>query len=141
MDAAVKPTRTRRLFLFGVIGVALYFGAAGGDYSVIDARRAEDELAARRAEIRRVHQQIDSLRARIAGLREDDEVLERFARERYGFIRDGEYLYRISEPEPVIAETERERPSILKWLRGGDRSGSGGSDSLRDGEGSGETDR
>ena len=130
---ATKTARARRFFLFGVIGVALYFGAAGGDYSVLDAREAEDELAARRAEIRRVHDQIDSLRARIAGLREEDEVLERFARERYGFIRDGEYLYRISEPEPVAVETERERPSILEWLRGSDRSRASG--------GSGETDR
>lgn len=114
--AAVKRLRSRRLFLPGVIGVALYFAAAGGDHSVLDARRAEDELAARRAEIREVHRQIDSLRARIAGLRQDDEVLERFARERYGFIRDGEYLYRISEPEPVVEDEAPGRPSILGWL-------------------------
>lgn len=112
----MKTFRSRRLFLPGVIGVALYFAAAGGDHSVLDVRRAEEGLVARRAEIREVHRQIDSLRARIAGLREDDEVLERFARERYGFIRDGEYLYRISEPEPVVEEAAPNRPSILRWL-------------------------
>ena len=37
--------------------------------------------------------------ARIDSLRHSDAALERFARERWGFIRDGEYLYRISEPE------------------------------------------
>ncbi|MDE2784951.1 MAG: septum formation initiator family protein [Gemmatimonadota bacterium] len=112
--------RSRRLFLPGVIIVAVYFAMAGGDHSVLDARRAEDELAATRAETRRVHRQVDSLRARIAGLREDDEMLERYARERYGFIRDGEYLYRISEPEPVAQEEVRDTPSILRWLRSRD---------------------
>ena len=116
----MKTVPSRRLFLPGVIIVALYFAVAGGDHSVFDARRAEDELAARRADIRQVHRQIDSLRARIADLREDDEVLERYARERYGFIRDGEYLYRISEPEPVAQEETPDRPSILRWLRGRD---------------------
>lgn len=116
----MKTFRSRRLFLPGVIVVALYFAAAGGDYSVLDVRRAEDELAATRAGIRQVHHQIDSLRARIVGLRDDDELLERFARERYGFIRDGEYLYRISEPEPVAEEQARDTPSILGWLRGRD---------------------
>ena len=117
----MKRNPLRRLLSFGVLGGALYFAAAGGDHSMLDARRAEAELAARRAEIRRVHDEIDSLRARIAGLRDDDEALERFARERYGFIRDGEVLYRISGPGPEAEPDGSARPSILtRWLRGGD---------------------
>ena len=121
-----KRVGSTRLFFFGVLGVALYFSVAGGEHTILDARRAEAELAARRAEIGAVRRQIDSLRTRIAALHDDDEALERFARERYGFIRDGEYLYRISEPETPAEADRPNRPSVLRWLRG--RDGSGGAD-------------
>ena len=97
----------KRLVFPGVIGVALYFVVAGGEYSFLDLRRAESELEVRRNELPAVRRQIDSLRARIDSLQHDDEALERLARERYGFIRDGELLYRLTEteapPEPAVA--------------------------------------
>ena len=100
MKRIVSP----RLILAGFLAVAAYFAVAGGDYSVFEARQAEARLEARQADIRRVRNEIDSLRARADSLKHSDEALERLARERYGFIRDGEYLYRVSEPQA------RERP-------------------------------
>ena len=38
----------------------------------------------------------DSVALRIDSLLHDDGALERLERERYGFIRDGEYPYRMS---------------------------------------------
>ena len=114
----MKRIPTRRLISFGVLGLALYFVVAGGEYSIPDARRAEAELAARRAEIAAMREETDSLRHRIEALRGDDELLERVARERYGFIRDGEVLYRITEPETPADSAQSGRPSILRWLRG-----------------------
>ena len=122
----MKGISTRRLFSFGVLALALYFAVAGGEHSMLDVRRAEAELAARRAEIDAMREEIDSLRNRIEALRNDDEVLERVARERYGFIRDGEYLYRITEPETPTDSAQPDRPSILRWLRG--RGGQGATD-------------
>ena len=90
----------RRFILPGVLGLALYFALAEGEYSMLDVRRADAEVTRRQAELPKIRTEIDSLRARIDSLRNDDEALERFAREKYGFIRDGEYLYRLSEPEP-----------------------------------------
>ena len=90
----------RRLIVLGLLVLAGYFAVWGGEYSVLDARRAKEELAARRAELTVVTRQIDSLSGRIDALRHDDEALERFARERYGFIRDGEFLYRVTESQP-----------------------------------------
>ncbi len=90
----------RRLIVLGLLALAGYFAFWGGEYSVLDARRAKEELAARRAELTVAGRQIDSLSARIDALRHDDEALERFARERYGFIRDGEFLYRVTEIQP-----------------------------------------
>lgn len=87
----------RRLVVLGLLALAGYFAVWGGEYSVLDARRSKAELAARRAELTVVQRQIDSLSVRIDALRHDDEALERFARERYGFIRDGEFLYRVTE--------------------------------------------
>ena len=114
--------RWKRLVFPGVLGLALYVGIAGGEYSLLEARRARTELADRRAALREARQRNDSLRARIDSLQHHDEALERFARERYGFIREGEYLYRISEG-PAAPETEEpDEPagtSILGRLRGG----------------------
>ncbi len=91
----------------GVLALALYFAVLGGDYSVFEARQAEAQLAATRAQIRAVRNETESMRARIDSLRQSDEALERFARELYGFIRDGEYLYRISEPESIPEQAGR----------------------------------
>lgn len=90
----------RRLIVLGLLVLAGYFAVWGGEYSVLDARRAKEELAARRAELTAVTGQIDSLSVHIDALRHDDEALERIARERYGFIRDGEFLYRVTEIQP-----------------------------------------
>ena len=85
-------------FVFPVlVAVAFYVAVAGGEHSLMDARRARAELAGRQTDLRAVRQEIDSMRAWIDSLRHHDGALERLARERYGFIRDGEYLYRVSE--------------------------------------------
>lgn len=128
-----RPAPTRLLspglVLLGVLALALYFAVLGGDYSVFEARQAEARLAATRAEIGTVRHEIDSIRARIDSLRSSDEALERFAREQYGFIRDGEYLYRISEPEgaaqrgselPEQAQPDPAGRSVIGRLLGGD---------------------
>lgn len=114
----MKRIPTRRLIYFGVLGLSIYFVVAGGEYSILDARRAEADLAARRAEIVAMRQETDSIRQRVEALRSDDEILERVAREQYGFIRDGEVLYRITEPDTPADTAQSDRPSILRWLRG-----------------------
>lgn len=126
---APKRSLSPGLVLVGVLALALYFAVLGGDYSVFEARHAEARLAATRAEIGNVRHEIDSIRARIDSLHGSDEALERFAREQYGFIRDGEYLYRISEPEeaaqpgsepPDQPQTNPPGPSVIGRLLGGD---------------------
>ena len=103
-----------RAFVFpGLVAVALYVAVAGGEHSLTDAQRARVELGDRQAELGALRQEIDSLRAWSDSLRYHDEALERLARERYGFIRDGEYLYRISEG---VADE-----SVLDTLPGGIR--------------------
>ncbi len=117
--------RWKRIVFPGVLGLALYVGFAGGEYSLLEARRATRELLDTSAELQIARQRNDSLRARIDSLLHHDEALERFARERYGLIRDGELLYRISpglEPEETVAPDERGGTSVLGRLRRGLRS-------------------
>ena len=114
--------RWKRLVFPGVLALALYVGVEGGEYSLLEARRARTQLADRRAELRMAHQRNNSLSARIDSLRHNDEALERFARERYGFIREGEYLYRISEGPEAEEIEEPDEASILGRLRRGLRS-------------------
>lgn len=90
----------RRLVFLGLLALAAYFAVFGGEYSALDARRARAELEARRAEVAVEMRRIDSLQARIDSLHHDDEALERLARERYGLIRDGELLYRLTDTGP-----------------------------------------
>ena len=68
----------------------------GGEHSLIDARRADSELERMKSELLAAQARNDSLALRIDSLLHDDGALERLARERYGLIRDGEYLYRMS---------------------------------------------
>lgn len=111
--------RWSRFFFPGVAVLAVYVGIEGGEYSLLEARRARAELADKRAELLVARQIIDSLSARIDSLRHHDETLERFARERYGFIRDGEYLYRISEgPETEEAEAPAATSVLDRLWRG-----------------------
>lgn len=107
----------KRLAFPGVIGVAVYFAVAGGEYSFFDVRGAEEELKVRRHELPVVRWQIDSLRARIDSLEHSDPFLERFARESYGFIRDGELLYRLTETEAESEPAEPPRQSLLDRLQ------------------------
>ena len=90
--------RWKRLVFPGIVALALYLAVVGGEHSLMDARQARAELEARHAELRALRHEMDSLLARADSLRYHDDALERLARERYGLIRDGEYLYRISEP-------------------------------------------
>ena len=80
-----------------LVAVAFYVAVAGGEHSLMDARRAEMQLEGKRAEMLAARHEIDSLRAWVDSLQHHDDALERLARERYGLIRDGEYLYRVSE--------------------------------------------
>lgn len=95
----------KRLILPAAVGLAVYFALFGGEYSVLEVREARAERAQeadRLAELRRVN---DSLRIRGDALEGDSATIERLARERYGMIRDGEVLYRITEPEDSTEES------------------------------------
>lgn len=95
--------RLRQAALVLVPALALYYLVFAGEYNAFDVR----ELASKRAAaIRRVDSlqaMVDSLVARAESLRSDSLAIERLARERYGFLRPGERLYRFVSPQPEVA--------------------------------------
>ncbi len=92
------------------VGLAFifYFALVGGEYSVFEVRKARSELIEQETLLPVVMRQIDSLQARVDSLENDDAALERFGRERYGLVREGELLYRLSEPDSLpVDESKR----------------------------------
>ncbi|MEZ4415022.1 MAG: septum formation initiator family protein [Gemmatimonadota bacterium] len=102
------PRRWGRYLLPAVFGIALYFVVFGGEYTIFDVRRARAEIEETEAELARLRHVNDSLRAWADSLNNDPAVLERIARERFGFIRDGEVLYQVAPDSGGPPDEDRE---------------------------------
>lgn len=84
----------RRALLVLVPSLSLYYLVLAGEYGAFDIRELE---TARGEAVRRVDSLqavVDSLSSRADSLALDTLAIERLARERYGFVREGERLYR-----------------------------------------------
>jgi len=89
----VKLTRTQ--VIVGVMALALLFAVQGGEYSTWDLltlRREEREEKARIAELTVA---VDSLEKEAIAVERDPATQERLARELYGMLRKGEFVYNI----------------------------------------------
>ena len=95
-------SRTRLLALL-LLAAALVYAVGGWEYGTLDwltLRRKERE---EREAVARLQAEVDSLQRYLHGVETDPQVQERIAREEFGMIRKGEFLYRIesdSEPGP-----------------------------------------
>jgi cell division protein FtsB len=81
-----------------IITLAAVFALQGGEYSIWnwwELRRAERREAAAVADLEGV---VDSLEKAAVAIERDPKVQERVARESFGMVRDGEFLFRIVPP-------------------------------------------
>ena len=77
------------------LAFALYFAIQGGEYGSTDLLELRRDEAGEQAEVARLERVVDSL-ARVAkAIEEDPRTQERVARESFGMIRRGEFLYRL----------------------------------------------
>lgn len=86
---------TRRALFWLVAILAAFFVVQGGEHSTwswYQLRKAERSERTRIAELERI---VDSLTRTAEAIEHDSATQERLARESYGMIRDGEYLYRL----------------------------------------------
>lgn len=85
----------QRLYTIVVLAGAAVFALFGGEYGMfdwLDLRRQERE---ERASIERLTAEVDSLTRYAKRVQTDRGLLERLARDDFGMIRKGEYVYRI----------------------------------------------
>jgi cell division protein FtsB len=83
----------RNWLALAVVGAALVFAVWGGEYSTwnwFTLRREEKRM---RAEVAQLQQEVDSLKALKKQVETDPSLQERIAREQFGMIAKGEYLY------------------------------------------------
>jgi cell division protein FtsB len=97
--------KVKRLVLPTLLGLAVYYALFGGEYSLLELKRARSEIKAQAEELDLLREEVEYLRARADSLENDSSTLERLARERFGMIRDGEVLYRLAEPQDSARDT------------------------------------
>ncbi|MBT8397470.1 MAG: hypothetical protein HKO65_07000 [Gemmatimonadetes bacterium] len=97
--------KVKRLVLPTLLGLAVYYALFGGEYSLLELRKARSEIEAQETELTVLREEVAYLRAWADSLENDSATLERIARERFGMIREGEILYRTSEPSDSVGGT------------------------------------
>jgi cell division protein FtsB len=83
------------------LAFALYFAFQGGEYGTLDLTQLQREEAEERANVERLKQMVDSLSRLADAIELDPRMQERVARERFGMIRRGEFLYRLVPSNPA----------------------------------------
>jgi cell division protein FtsB len=82
-----------------ILLAAVGFALQGGEYSTRDLFKLESQVAREEAEVARLQGLVDSLTRAAVAIERDPRVQERVARESFGMIRKGEFLYKIVRPD------------------------------------------
>ena len=77
------------------LAFALYFAIQGGEYGTTHLLQLRREVRQEEALVARLKVAVDSLQRAARAIQEDPRTQERVAREAFGMIRNGEYLFRI----------------------------------------------
>jgi cell division protein FtsB len=82
-----------------VIVLAVLFALQGGEYGTLDLFKLQRQAGDEAAEVSRLQRVVDSLTRAANAIERDPRVQERVARESFGMIRKGEFLYKLVRPE------------------------------------------
>jgi len=93
---------TGRWLALAVVVLALIFGLVGGEYSILDVRKLKRDATQERDSVVVLTRVIDSLERNLKAILTDPAVQERLAREQWGMLREGEFVYRIQR-EAVVS--------------------------------------
>ena len=92
------------------LALALYFALQGGEYGTLDLLQLRRDEAEEQAKVTRLQLLVDSLSRAATAIELDPRMQERVARERFGMIKKGEFLYRlVPTTESVSGGEQRER--------------------------------
>ncbi|MEO8636041.1 MAG: septum formation initiator family protein [Gemmatimonadales bacterium] len=87
-------SRTRQVGA-AVIGLAILYALIGGEYSISDWLTLRSQERVEQATIADLTVAVDSLRRFAMQLETNPKLQERIAREEFGMVRSGEFLYRL----------------------------------------------
>ena len=74
---------------------ALYSAFQGGEYGTLDLRQLRQDMVEESTNVGRLQHLVDSLERLAAAIEKDPRMQERVARERFGMLKKGEFLYRL----------------------------------------------
>ena len=74
---------------------ALYFAFQSGEYGTMDLRQLRQAVVEESTNVARLQYLVDSLGRVATAIERDPRMQERVARERFGMLREGEFLYRL----------------------------------------------
>jgi cell division protein FtsB len=89
-----------------IVGLALIFAFEAGEYSTLDWWQVRRQERQEQAIVTALQKTVDSLTTVLHLVETDPATQERIAREQYGMLRKGEFLYRIV---PAPEDSEREQ--------------------------------
>ena len=89
----MKVTRTQ--VILAILVLALLFAVQGGEYSTWDWMTLRREEADEKSRIAELRKEVDSLEKEAIAVERDPATQERLARELYGMLRKGEFVYNI----------------------------------------------
>jgi cell division protein FtsB len=82
----------------------LYFALQGGEYGTLDLRQLRQDVVGESTNVVRLQHLVDSLGRVAVAIERDPRMQERVARERFGMLKKGEFLYRL------VPTTEKREP-------------------------------
>jgi cell division protein FtsB len=88
----VSPARWAAL---AAVAFALYFAVQGGEYGTTDLFELRESVAREEGEVARLGALVDSLEKAARAVERDPRTQERVARETFGMIRRGEFMFRL----------------------------------------------
>ena len=85
----------RRWAVVAGLLLGLYFALQGGEYGILHLRQLRKAEVEESTMVARLHHVVDSLERLAKAIERDPRMQERVARERFGMLRKGEFLYRL----------------------------------------------
>lgn len=87
--------RRARVIGAAVVLLAIIFALVGGEYSTIDWFKLRAQEKNEQKAIAELTIEVDSLARYAKAVQTDNRLVERLARENFGMVRKGEFLYRL----------------------------------------------
>jgi cell division protein FtsB len=84
---------------WAIVALGLLFAVQGGEYGTTDYYTLRRQAAEESAQVAELRHTVDSLDRVAVALEKDPRTQERVARESYGMLRPGEFLYRLVPAE------------------------------------------